>query len=246
MKRGAAWQGTRSGLTASAKWSRPGGGLPQPMGSIGHGAAARFTRARRGRRADSGVELKFHDLDVDDAVVATGGTIAEDSCVTIAQGLTESDRIGRKCTIKHIGWRFAVSIPATATGGSSGTDVVCVMLYQDKQTNGGAATVAGILESADFQSFNQLANKGRFRVLMDREYVVEPPSAAGNGTANDFNEGIVTDTFFKAVNMPIEYDNSATDGSIGTVRTNNIGVLTISRSGLALFESKMRLRFSDA
>ncbi len=209
-------------------------------------AAGRMFKGRRAAPADVGMELKFHDLDIDDAVVVTGGTIAEDSCVTIAQGTTESTRIGRKCVIRNVGWRFAVELPGVSGGGTAGSDVVRVMLYLDKQTNGATATVAGILESADFQSFNQLANKGRFLILMDRNYDVNSTAGAGDGTTNDFGPNVTSDTFFKKCNIPIEYDNSVTTGAIGSVRTNNIGVLLISRGGLASFESKMRLRFSDA
>ncbi len=35
-------------------------------------------------------ELKFHDLDIDDAAIAAGGTISQVSCNLIAQGVTES------------------------------------------------------------------------------------------------------------------------------------------------------------
>ncbi len=205
-----------------------------------------YGRFGPGRRGDKGPELKFHDLDIDDAVVAAAGSIAEDSCVTIAQDTTESTRVGRKCTIRSINWRFAVSLPATAAAGTGGTDEVRVILYLDKQCNGATAAVTDVLESADFQSFNNLANKSRFRVLMDRAYVMKPPAAAGDGTTNDFNADLMTDAFFKKVAIPIEYDNTATTGAITTVRSNNIGVITISRGGLAGFESKMRLRFSDS
>ncbi len=205
-------------------------------------AAQRFAR---GRKADVGTELKFHDLDIDDVVVAATGTIAEDSCVTIAQGTTESTRIGRKCTIRHIGWRMQCLIPA-ATAAANTSETVRVILYQDKQTNGATATVTGILESADYQSFNQLANKGRFRVLMDRNYDLNSAAGGAPNGAESFSEWGMTDTFFKDVNIPIEYDNSVTTGAIGSVRTNNIGVLTISQAGLGVFVSKMRLRFTDS
>ena len=42
-----------------------------------------------------------------------------------------------------------------------------------------------ILESDDYQSFNNLANKGRFVTLMDRTYELNSNGAAGDGTSND-------------------------------------------------------------
>ncbi len=203
------------------------------------------TRGRRAKKLN-GVELKFHDLDIDDGVVATGGTIAEDSCVTVAQGTTESTRIGRKMVVRAIGWRMLAEVPASNAKEST-SDILRVILYVDKQTNGAAATVTDILETADFQSFNQLANKSRFRTLMDRTYSLSVPAGSGRGSTDTtaFGEIKIADTFFKNVEIPIEYDNSATSGAISTVRTNNIGVLTISSSGIASFKSKMRIRFSD-
>ncbi len=197
----------------------------------------------RGRTAVT--ELKFHDLDVNDAVVAAAGTIAQVSCLTIAQGTTESTRIGRKVTVRSINWRFSIELPS-ANSASSTSEVVRVILYQDKQTNGATATVAGILETDDFQSFNNLANKSRFRTLMDRTYdLVIPTITDLAGPTTNTGEFILSDSLFKKVNIPIEYDNSFTTGVIGTMRSNNIGVLLLSKSGLAGFESKMRIRFSD-
>ncbi len=207
---------------------------------------ARYNPYEGGR----GVEMKFHDLDIDDALVAQGGTIAQVSCLTIAQGTGESERLGRKCLVKKIGWRFTLSMPSqTATGNTS--DEVRVILYLDKQANGASATVSaavdgnGILATSDFQSFNNLANKGRFLTLMDRTYNLYCPSGGGDGTTVDFGEQSIADTFYKNCSIPVEYDSSLTTGVIATMRTNNIGVLLLSKSGFVNFASKMRVRFMD-
>ncbi len=193
-------------------------------------------------RFSSGMELKFHDLSIDDPVIATGGTIAIDSVNKIAQGTTESTRIGRKCTLRSINWRFRICLPA-ATDGASASDTVRIILYLDKQANGATAAVTNILESADFQSFNNLANKTRFRTLMDRTYTLNA-SISGDGTTIDTSQVDLDDSFFKKVNLPIEFDSTA--GAITEIRSNNIGILTISSNGLAGFDSSMRIRFSDA
>ncbi len=206
--------------------------------------------AQRGRRAAvaaAGVELKFHDLDVDVAATATAGVIAEDSCVTIPQNTTESGRIGRKCVIRAIGWRWnLVTLAQDNTQSGSTAETTRVILYQDKQTNGATAAVTDLLESADYQSFNQLANKGRFRVLMDRSYTLSNSAGCGDGSAaNDWAGEGTDDSFFLRCNIPIEYDNSVTTGAIESVRTNNIGVLVIGNGTGTAMGSKMRLRFSD-
>ncbi len=194
-----------------------------------------------GRFAKGG-ELKFFDLDLDDAVIAAAGGLT-DSINKIAQGTTEVTRIGRKCTIRSINWRFAVLLPESVLS-SSATDTVRVIMYLDKQANGATAAITDILETADFQSFNNLSNKSRFRTLMDRSYDLTAAAGGGDGTTEDYGATLITDTFFKKVNLPIEFDSTA--GAITEIKSNNLGVLMLSRNGKAGFASKIRLRFSDS
>ncbi len=101
-----------------------------------------------------------------------------------------------------------------------------------------------MLETADYQSFNNLSNAGRFRVLMDRTHTMVSRSAAGDGTTNDSGEDAFNGTWFKDVNIPIEY--SAGAGVIAEIRTNNIGVLLISHLNGTLLDSQFRIRFTDS
>ena len=131
---------------------------------------------------------------------------------------------------------------AVATPQSS--DTVRMIMYLDKQANGAAAAVTDILESADWQSFNNLSNSGRFITLMDKSVILNYQNLASDGggvvsSTNTAREG----AFYKMCNIPLEF--SATTGAMGEIRSNNIGVLLISANGQAKFESKIRLRFSD-
>ncbi len=192
-----------------------------------------------GRYANGG-ELKFHDVDLDDATIATGVNVTATVNI-IPQGVTESDRVGRMCTIKSIGWRYRVSMPTIAT--LSSDDTVRVIMYLDKQANGATIGTTDLLETADFQSFNNLSNSKRFRILHDKVYAMNYRAGGGDGTANDAAPFGINATFFKKCNIPIEF--SSTTGAIGEIRSNNIGVLLISEAGVAGFNSKIRLRFSD-
>ncbi len=190
-------------------------------------------------------ELKFHDLDINDSAIAIGATIAEDSCITIAQGTDESTRVGRKVTVRSLHWRFSIAQNSVADSADPPKgDVVRILLYLDKQANGATAATTDILESADYQSFNNLANKRRFRTLMDRTYTVGYDLSQPDGTnTGAYPETLQEDSFHKKVNIPIEYTGST--GAIAQVTSNNIGVMTLSKNGTATFESKMRVRFSD-
>ncbi len=229
-------------MATKRKFTNNNGRKTKPFRRTG---ATKFVISTRGRTATVATELKFHDIDVNDTTITSTGEILNAGTVNIiAQGTTESQRIGRKCTIKSINWRF--DIVRNENAGSWDSEVVRVLMYLDKQANGAAATVTGILESADYQSFNNLSNKGRFRTIMDKKYILKPHAGAGDGTTNIFNDDLVYDEFFKQVNITIEYDNSATTGVLTTIRSNNIGVLVISKQGTGtVFNSKLRLRFAD-
>ncbi len=256
-KRRAPWQGTRSG--ARAGFGRMGT-VPGRAGAFQHTAAGAMRRGRfsgyyrkggfYGRYQGANAELKFHDVDLDDAVIATGGTITPTINI-IAQGVTESTRVGRKCTIRGIGWRYSLSFPGIdAQANFNGGDNVRLIIYLDKQCNGAAATVGGdtgILATAAYQSFNQLAQKSRFRILCDKQITLNYVAGASDG-AGVVSLAPITRQFkwFKKLNVLLEFDASASTGAIGTIRSNNLGALVISSAGTAGLVSKFRLRFSDS
>ncbi len=194
-------------------------------------------------RYGGGGELKFHDLDIDDATIAGGALIAQASCNLIAQGVTESQRVGRKCVIRSINYRFRFSLPATSTPGDT-SDSVRIVIYLDKQANGATAATTQLFENDDYQTFNNLANSSRFVTLMDRSYSLVATAGAYDGTNDQFGEVNINDTFFKRCSIPIEFD--ATTGAITEIRSNNIGIALFSRAGVAGFSSSMRLRFADS
>lgn len=193
-----------------------------------------------GRYKSAGAELKFHDITIDDALISASGEIVEDSCNEITQGTTESQRIGRKCTIKFIDWRYNITLNSGSVADVS--DIVRVILYLDRQANGGGANVDLILgAAATYQSFNNLANKSRFRILCDKFYTMNPTAAAGGDATTLSMNRMKSVRFTRRCSIPIEYDNNT--GALTEIRSNNIGVLLISKEGLCSFDSHMRLRF---
>ncbi len=210
------------------------------------GAPSPRRRRRRVPVARPG-EIKFHDLDVDDAVVATGGTIAEDSLLTIPEGIGEEQRIGRKITVVSVHMNWNILLPDTATANEC-TDTVRVIVYVDKQTNGAAPVVLDLLELADWQSFRNISNAQRFTFLLDQMVNVNCTAGSGRGATDTLSYGNNNRTlrWNKKLELPIIYDDSAATGAITTICCNNIGILTISRAGFAAFGSRIRVRYSDA
>ncbi len=195
-------------------------------------------------------EMKFHDIDVNDASILVGGTILNSGTINIiAQGNTESTRIGRKSVIKAINWRYAITLAAVDAGATPRAgETVRLILYMDKQCNGATATILDILDTANFQSFNQLANKNRFRILLDRTHDMNAQAGLSDGAGLASTPSKITSgSFYKKCNIPIEFDNSATTGVITSMRSNNLGVLSISSVGsISTLDSKFRLRFTDS
>ncbi len=232
-----------------------------PAGSLRSGPLApsfrRRTRTKRtftpgrdriggfyGRYAGRGGELKFHDVDLDDAVVASAGTVAP-SINLIAQGVTESTRVGRKCTLTSIHWRYRITLPVRdAQATPQSLDSCRTIMYVDKQCNGAAAAVTDLLESADIHSFRNLSNSQRFMFLLDETTDVNYKTLASDN-AGVVSQGAVAfeHQFNKRCNLPIEFNS--TTGVIAEIRSNNVGVLLISSGQICGFNSKLRIRFSD-
>ncbi len=198
-----------------------------------------------GRFSGASAEHKFFDVTLNDAVVVSAGSVT-DSINKIPQGVTESERVGRKCTLKLVQWRYEVSMPQRDAVGTPGAaDGFRMIMFIDKQANGATAAVLDVLETANIHSFYNLSNSGRFKIICDKLHHTKFVTLASDGAGVVSSAGNLTNyTFSKALNLPIEF--SSTTGAIGEIRSNNIGVILMSTSGLLGFESKLRVRFTDA
>ncbi len=197
-----------------------------------------------GRYSGRNAELKFHDVDLDDVAVSAAATVTATINI-IPQGVTESQRVGRKCTIKSINWRYRLGLPELDAGGTApSSDTVRVILFLDKQANGATAAATDMLESDDWQSFRNLSNSGRFNFLLDKTVNLNYANLASDGAGVVSSGNMFKDfSFYKTCDIPIEF--SSTTGAIGEIRSNNLGVMLVGAQDTAIFASKIRLRFSD-
>lgn len=217
-----------------------------PMARRRAAAAPGYTRnvGYYGRFGGSGSELKFLDTNANDAGLPTGGTLV-DSIVTIAQGNSESQRDGRKCTVKSIHWRYNLRLIEIVSGATpAGGGTIRLIMYQDKQCNGTAANVLDILETNDYQSYRNLANTQRFNILMDKFIALNYNTLTSGGVgAFDSNDHQRNGSFNYNCNIPLEFNS--TTGVLAELRSNNIGLLLMSSSaGVVALDSKLRIRFS--
>lgn len=187
-------------------------------------------------------ELKFFDTTKTTTTSSTSGAIFNSSLVLIPQGVTESNRVGRKCVVKRLNMRGNFDL-VSATAANQTSDVLRVIVYVDKQTNGAAATVTDILETATYNSFRNLSNTQRFQILYDKSFGLNAPSGQGDGTTFAYGEYAEPWSMNKTLSLPIEYNS--TTGALTEITSNNIGVLVISKAGAAKFDYVARVRFSD-
>ncbi len=190
-------------------------------------------------------EQKFHDINLADALVSGSGSI-QGEINAIAQGVTESTRVGRVAFITSIFLREQFSIIESALAGTS-SGYVRTMVVLDKQCNGAQASVTDILTvpTIKFFGFNNLANKNRFKVLHDKITKVTIPAAGGNGTAIETCRGNTVRSWYKKFKKPLAIEFSSTTGAITEVRSNNIIILSIGIQGIVKWDAALRIRFTD-
>lgn len=195
-----------------------------------------------GRFAGTNSEKKFYDTSFSLTDPTTTGSILLSSVNTVPQGTGESARIGRKITLRAVNFRFVCQLPNTSTP-SATDDGLRVIVYHDKQCNGTAATVTDLLETADFLSFNNLANKDRFKILSDKIVDLSSTCGSWDGTNDQFGEKAVTRSVYLKCNVPIEFNS--TTGVISEIRSHNIGILAINDNGRMQIEGRVRIRYTD-
>ncbi len=189
-----------------------------------------------------GGERKFHDIDVDDASIGTVWAYPNTGTINlIPQNTGSSGRNGRKAVIRAINWRFQIEKGVTATSVLA-SDTVRVVLYVDRQCNGVTATSALMFASDNFQTFNALENRMRFKILMDRTYQLNSQSSA---VVAEFGTVRINDSFYKKCDIPLEFSGTGTPVT-DNIKSNNLGVCLISAEAICAFDSKFRLRFTDS
>jgi len=169
-------------------------------------------------------ELKYFDTLVNFTFDTTGEVPATGQLLTIPQGDGQSERVGRKITIKSVQMRVTVT-PTLAT--FTGVDCVRLALVQDTQANGAAATysgVGGVLEADQQVAFRNIDNSARFRILKDWVLPINSTGGVSGATLG----GLKVLQFYKKCSIPIVYDASAATGAIGTIRSNNLFLIARS------------------
>ncbi len=187
-------------------------------------------------------EAKFFEHAISQSAMPNAGTVT-DSINLVAQGVTETERVGRKCTVRYLQIRYLIRLMAATAAADSGS-VARIIVFQDKQTNGVTANTTEILEQAHPRSFYNLANSGRFNILLDKLWCLSPQAAAATTTTTFTTmESVKCGLLTAHIDVPLEF--SGTTGAITEVRSNNIGILFMSEDGRCELIYNARIRFTD-
>lgn len=198
-------------------------------------APKRFKQPQLITRYDTS-ELKFHD-DVTQITVPVTGVLLDSIPTGIANGTGESQRIGRQVTATRLNINGVFTLPASAAGT---TDVVRMMVVQDKQCNGADFTSTDLLQvSNNFLSYRNLENSKRFKVFLDKRFTMDAKMQISAATS-----GAVTQYFSESINLrDMVFEYSGTAGLVSELKSNNLGVFFITEKGLIVTDMYSRLRY---
>lgn len=147
----------------------------------------------------------------------------------IAQGTGQSNRIGRKITVKSIHLRaWFHKLTAVSSRGDNNIRIIC---FFDRQCNGQLPALTDLLQQDSIRSFRNLVNSGRFGVLLDDWFEMNniAGSSANVGGTDTFGMGRDKPYVWnKKIQFDMEY--SGTTGAITEIRTYNIYFLVIAQT----------------
>ncbi len=205
-----------------------------------------------------GVELKFYDQTLVNNALATntdGSGIEEDPSATlllntVTQGDGESQRDGRRMTMKSIFVSGVVSTPGVAdqTAPEEQTHIA-IWLVLDKQTNGATITSENVFVNKSGGAFGgtslmrNLQFTSRYRILDKVEFTLPTPAISGDSTNFDLF-GTVTKWSLSAnlKNMGVLFSN--TTETVANIIDNSLHILatctSLSMAPAITYNSRLR------
>lgn len=182
-----------------------------------------------------GSEWKYVDVAFATAVNATGSITLLNG---LAPGSSASQRIGMKVTIRSLEIHMTHQVTA-ATGVDQSHRFLIV---QDSQSNGvGPAALTDFLTTNTTLAPRNLANRRRFRFLLDKSFYLSSSAESGSGGVHKF---------YLKLRTPIVTEfNSGVAGTIADIVTNSLHFVAVGdvAAGAAAGSAAVycRIRYTD-
>lgn len=196
-------------------------------------------------------EKKFLDVSITRNDISQGTWLScsdpsggNDNLLQIAQGTTESQRIGRYAYIRGIQLRYTAAFQGSDIAHLGANNHIRIVVVLDKQTNGAAMTGLDVMLTSSIRSWRNLENSQRFDILMDRTHIFHNGvvvDAATDEVAYDCIDG----KFYKPCSIKIEY--SGLLGAITEEKSNSIHCFAFveGTDGVVDLLMTWRFRFTD-
>lgn len=192
-------------------------------------------------------EKKFFDIAVTEYSVNTTGTFTLLFVPTL--GSDYNNRIGRKTVSKSIyirGWLFiraAVNLANTPVP----AQMCRFIIFIDSQPNGQTPAVTDLLLSAGVASQLNPNNRDRFRIIKDKQFVMDPYFA--NDQSQIWNRTVHAIKCYKKINLETIFGQT-TAGSIGDINTGALYMFWLGSTAAGDTQStatvSTRVRFDDS
>lgn len=221
-------------------------------------SGSRVPLASRGYRLNA-VERKLADFNA--TVIPCNSTSVITPICIPTLGTDFTNRVGRKILIKSIQGRLllrstlseTITVP---TNGSSGSQMCRLLIIVDMQPNGAAPAITDIMTNNHPAANMNLNNRDRFKVLLDKTWVLDPFVADNTatlsraGTANQAK----TWKFYKKCNQETIF-NATNGGTIADITSGALLRVIMGNQpppvagppavGAAEFVISSRVRFVD-
>lgn len=189
---------------------------------------------------------------------AGAGPSLSTNIAIIPQGISQSSRIGRKVTVTafhaRLNFEFLDHFRTDLITARDINELVRIVLYQDKQANGQAATFENITTgtlSTDILNYRDLSNSSRFNIFYDKIFTWNTTvTSAGGGSlvATKTSERLkkeFTVEINEELSIPMSY--SGTLGSISELESSSLGLFIGCKHQRMRLNtiSRWRLRYLD-
>lgn len=213
-------------------------------------AGSKVPLASRGYRLNT-VERKVYDIDAGTVSADTTGSIV--ACCFPTLGTDMTNRVGRKIQIKSIQGRGILRTERSElmTAAATPGQMVRYMILVDMQPNGALPALTDILKTAHPASPLNLNNRDRFRVLVDKQWALDPyylNTTASTAAASMSNQCKIF-KYYKKCNVETIF-NGTNGGTIADITSGAIlrvilGNQAVDADDTAEFTSSVRVRFTD-